>query len=442
MNSLQARLHVGLGLTLALIMVLLGWLAISALSHVAEQLVSSRLEHDGEALLASLQQDEQGAWQLKSSQVGHIYQRVFSGHYYVIEVAGQRLRSRSLWDAELPLTTLSRGEQQLAQLRGPDKQLLLVWQAGFTIGQYSVQILVAEDITPLHQSLEKLTLVLAISSFVALIVLLVVQRWVVLRTLRPLHKVTRELESLSSGELTELSASVPDEIKPLVDEVNRLLQLIAQRLQRSRNAMGNLAHSLKHPLNLLLQLAQHPELDEQVKGELQRNASQIHQLMERELKRARLAGAAMPGQHFSANEELPTLIDVLQRVYQQQQLIIDYDIPRECRFHADRNDMLELFGNLLDNACKWAQGQVMCRIRCETEVDIVIEDDGPGVADDGLENLTQRGVRIDESVAGSGLGLAIVKEIVSLYGGEMSFSRSSLGGLRVRVVLPLTSQKL
>lgn len=428
MKSLQGRLHLGLSSALTLLMLLLWWLSTTGVSHIGEQMVLSRMEHDGEALLASLQKDDAGEWYLKESQVGHIYQRVFSGHYYLITVDRQQLRSRSLWDHYLKQTT------QHHQI-GPDNQQLLLWRTNFQISNQNVQVLVAEDVTPLYDALHNFSQLFALACLLILAMLLLLQHWVVKRSLLSLQQVTHELEALSEGDLSSLSSEVPQEIKPLVDEVNRLLYLLAQRLQRSRNAMGNLAHSLKHPLNLLMQLAEQQTDNNPLKNELNQHTQQIYQLMERELKRARLAGAGLPGQHFEVNEELPTLIEVLKRVYQQKQLAIHYQIDQPCEYAADRNDMLELLGNLLDNACKWANQQVICKINCQQGMTISIEDDGQGCDEALLSQLTERGVRIDENVQGSGLGLAIVKEIIELYQGELNFEQSTLGGLKVVAIL-------
>ncbi len=427
MKSLQGRLHLGLGATLILFMLLLWWLSTTVVNQIGEQMVLSRMEHDSEALLASLQQDDAGEWYLEEANVGHIYQRVFSGHYYLIDVGGQQLRSRSLWDYGLQKTW------QRHQA-GPDQQRLLLWNADFQVNDHKVKILVAEDITPLHDALHHFSQLFALASLLMLGLLLLLQRWVVKHSFLSLQHVTKELEALSEGDLSALTTEVPLEVKPLVEEVNRLLHLLAQRLQRSRNAVGNLAHSLKHPLNLLMQLAE--QQSSPLKDDLNRHTQQIYQLMERELKRARLAGAGLPGQHFEVNEEVPVLVDVLQRVYQQKQLDIHYEIDLPREYAADRNDMLELLGNLLDNACKWADQQVVCKIACQQGMKITIEDDGPGCEEALLANLTERGVRIDESVQGSGLGLAIVKDIVGLYQGTLNFESSKLGGLKVTVILP------
>ncbi|VAW88518.1 Sensor protein PhoQ [hydrothermal vent metagenome] len=431
MKSLQVRLHVGLGAALTLLMLSLWWLSSSGVNQIGEQMMLSRMEHDGEALLASLQKDESGEWSLKAAHVGHIYQRVFSGHYYLIEVEGQQLRSRSLWDYSLNISTPLQHHQP-----GPDNQDLLLWYAEFQLNEQSVKIWVAEDITALQNSLNYFSQLFAFACLLMLGGVLLLQRWVVKRSFLSLQPVINELEALSEGDLSSLSTEVPQEVKPLVEEVNRLLHLLAQRLQRSRNAVGNLAHSLKHPLNLLVQLAEQQTADSHLKQELSQHTQQIQQLMERELKRARLAGAGLPGQHFEVADELPTLVELLKRIYQQKALEIHYEIDCGCEYTADRNDMLELLGNLLDNACKWAQQQIVCKISCQQGMVMTIEDDGEGCDSALLFQLTERGVRIDESVQGSGLGLAIVNDIVELYQGEINFQQSTLGGLKVMVRLP------
>ena len=141
-------------------------------------------------------------------------------------------------------------------------------------------------------------------------------------------------------------------------------------------------------------------------------------------------------------EEIPALVDVLHRVYQDKALQVTYRIPPQATFVGDREDCLELLGNLLDNACKWAHHQVRITIQGQPGLSVAIEDDGPGCPSTVLKQLAERGVRIDESTPGSGLGLAIVKDIVEQYGGDMSFGHSrQLGGFQVRVTLTNTGTK-
>ncbi|MDJ0806059.1 MAG: ATP-binding protein [Gammaproteobacteria bacterium] len=164
----------------------------------------------------------------------------------------------------------------------------------------------------------------------------------------------------------------------------------------------------------------------------------IRQLMQRELKRARLAGNGVQSQQFDAHIDIPDLIGVLRQVHNEHRLSIKHQMEAGLRPFGDREDMLELLGNLLDNACKWAGSRVLCRISGGDAVRISVEDDGHGLTDKDLDKLTRRGIRLDESVEGHGLGLSIAKDIVKLYGGTTVFRRSAgLDGLQVNITLPL-----
>jgi signal transduction histidine kinase len=424
--------------SLVVLMLLMGWLIQAGMTQVSRDMMISRLEHDAEALLASLQIDPNGKPELQRVRLGNIYNQPFSGHYYTVAIAGKTLRSRSLWDQSLRLPQVKDDHAVIETVNGPDHQVLLQWTRRFERFAGPVVIAVAEDVTALQSAMRRFSLYFALAALVMLIILLIIQGVIVRRSMASLHEVRKEVKALSDGEINMLSGNVPSEIGPLVQEVNHLLQLLSQRLQRSRNAVGNLAHSLKHPLNLLMQLAdnevvvQHPELLD----EINRNTRQIRQVMERELKRARLSGGGMPGQRFAAEEEIPGLIEVLRKVYQHKKLDIQAEMAEGLEYAADRNDMLELLGNLMDNACKWANGQVRIKLWQDSGLHIQIEDDGPGCNEEQMSRLMGRGVRIDEDTSGSGLGLAIVQEIVEIYQGTIHFSRSALGGLSVTVVLP------
>lgn len=266
-------------------------------------------------------------------------------------------------------------------------------------------------------------------------VVLAVQGVVIRRTFSRLDHLRAELQQLEAGKVSRLDESVPAEIHPIVVELNHLLSLMQERLERSRNSLGNLAHALKGPLNLLMQHLDQEDTDGNHHARQQ--AERIRQLTERELKRARMAGQGNSTQRFDPHEELPTLVDVLARIHQKSPRCITLEIAPEITRFGDREDMLELIGNLLDNACKWAQEQVSCRLACiANKVQITVEDDGQGRTDAELQQMTARGVRLDESVEGHGLGLAICKDIVKLYGGTLAFGRSEqLGGLKAVAVL-------
>jgi len=275
----------------------------------------------------------------------------------------------------------------------------------------------------------------------AVIAFILTQLLILRRSLQPLELVRHEITLLEKGETRSLSEAVPAEIRPLVSQFNKLLIVMAQRLKRSRNATGNLAHALKTPLSLMVQLIEQEALSAtpKLQQELRQSVIRIQQLMERELKRAQLAGKATSGQQFRFEQELPPLVETLQRIYREKGITINTTIEHDIQYAADREDLLELLGNLLDNACKWADHQVTLTIAYDHTLMITIEDDGPGCSDKAMQQLTQRGTRIDEniekSVDGHGLGLAIAHDIVTAYDGTLTFKRSTMGGLAVEVTL-------
>jgi len=428
-------------------MVLLCWLVGGAMQQFGEEFVQSLLEHDADSLLSALETDGAGELQLMPGRMTASYQKPFSGHYFVVLTKNKTHYSRSLWDEALVVSPLSPGETRKWFVAGPSSQPLLVWAGGFQKQGQQFTIAVAEDLSALSASMVRFNWYFAGLSFVALIVLLGVQQYIVRRSFHPLAQIQQEIKNLKQGAVGELTEAVPAEVQPLVREVNHLLRLLAERLQRSRNAMGNLAHALKAPLSLLSQLAQQEEIRAQssLSADLIKYTNSIRQLMDRELKRARLMGQGTPGARFVPQEEMPVLVDVLHRMVainknkkndQAHTLDIQWQAP-DVVFMFDRDDMLELVGNLLDNACKWATGKVRCvLLGDEHHLQLTVEDDGAGCSDEDITHLTTRGVRIDESTSGHGLGLAIVRDVVEIYHGELAMDRSpSLGGLRVVVKL-------
>jgi signal transduction histidine kinase len=402
----------------------------------------TRLDHDAESLLVALGFDAQGVPQLLDYPAGGLFQRVYSGHYFRVETDGGVLRSRSLWHHDLPAPQLAPGERIWRHTIGPEKKPLLLRVAGFRKSGWDLTIAVAEDLSDVDAEIVRWQrhFALMTSVFVlTLVALVIVLLW---HGFRPLQRVRREIRALERGERSALSEAVPTEVRPLVQEVNRLVRLLGERLDRSRKALGDLAHALKGPLTVVGRLADDPRLANQpeLAQELRDRVDVIRTRIERELKRSRLVGPAQPGRMFCPAEELPSLIATLEAVHRDKTVIVDATFVPERRYRADRDDMLELMGNLLDNAWKWAQGRIRLAVAGAADLQITVEDDGPGVPDAELHRLVRRGERLDETVAGHGLGLAIVHDIARAYGGQLEFSRSpALGGLRVSVRLPVAS---
>ncbi len=229
---------------------------------------------------------------------------------------------------------------------------------------------------------------------------------------------------------------MPQEVQPLLDALNHLLSLVNERMLRSREALGNLAHALKTPLNLLQQdIATLPEGTP--RESLQDASARIRTIIERELRHARIAGNAMGGEYFLPEKDLSDLGTVLQRLYPAVSLGLD--IESDCgQMPFDREDMLELVGNLLDNACKWAAKEVSLELKCHDEggLLITVRDDGPGIPEGRLQEPLARGRRLDEQVEGHGLGLSIIAGIVESYRGAILAAPADAGGAGVTVRLP------
>ena len=439
MNSLERRLQLGLSFTLVVLIGLMGFIGNQAVRSMTESFVASRLEHDAESLLAAML-IEPGGVRVRWRRINQVYSQPFSGHYYVIRFDDDHLvRSRSLWDQPLEIPRLEPGETRRQLVSGPSEQQLLLLLYGYQKNGRGFTLGVAEDMTPIYRERDDFIRWFALLGLGGLLGLLLVQSLIVRRSFKRLDKVRENVHLLEQGKALELSEDVPVEVLPLVQEFNHLLHLLSQRLERSRNALGNLAHALKGPLNLLTQY-----FDADASGATNADREQailqtdrIHLLMERELNRGRLAGQDLSTQRFDPTKEMQDLIAVLQQVHRDKGVSVQYQVDELVEPFGDREDMLELLGNLLDNACKWAASKVICSIEGGEQIKILVEDDGAGLQDDDIQYLTRRGGRLDENVEGHGLGLAIVGDIVKLYGGSISFSRSpELGGLSIQIFLP------
>ena len=439
MSSLRARLGAGLVLSL-LVMVGLLWLTVGLSVRVLlEQQLASRLSHDAESLLGGLQVDAAGQVQLEAARIQGIYQQPFSGHYFQISSGAQVLRSRSLWDEALQAPAVAVGETVVSFVDGPQRQPLLVWTRGFRKQDREMQIAMAEDLQALQAGVRRFQLLLAAWSLAVVFVLLLIQQFLVARSLRSLTATADAIERLERGEISALEEQVPDEVLPLVQALNRLLQRQRQRLLRSREAIGNLAHTIKTPLTLLQQLVTEkvPAADRGAHEKLDRYGGQINSIVNTTLRRAQLAGNSLGTAHFDLQQDLPELVDALQRLHRDKPLRLETVIGNVRLLPLEQQDGMELLGNLLDNAWKWACTTVRIVVTDEHErLSICVEDDGAGMDAADLKSLAQRGIRRDENAPGHGIGLSIVKGLVEELGGYIEFGISDgLGGLQVCIQL-------
>ena len=442
MKSIQQRLSIGLASVLILVGLLLAQTSLWLFDAGLRRNLGSELQLDADNLLAALVRTNDGI-SLDQTRLSPVYERPFSGRYFRIEfspsdnLAALTLRSRSAWDHQLSLPEQAGLQTTLAD--GPQTQKLLVYRANYRRFGQDLAIIVARDYTPVLQSFQQLRWIGLGTGGVALVIILLLQRWIVRRALQPLDVVRQQVKQLQQGQRTELDNQVPEELAPLVQQINRLLLHTEATLKRSRNALGNLGHALKTPLAVLFsinartELQAHPDIIESMRTQL----NNIRQRLTRELGRARLAGEALPGAHFNCAEELPLLFTTLQQIHGRELQLHWQTTPDDLRLPWDREDLLELLGNLLDNACKWTNTRVELNIeKTANSITLTVDDDGPGIASELRAEVLSRGTRLDEQVVGHGLGLGIVRDIVDHLGGQLALDDSPMGGLRVAITLP------
>lgn len=439
MKSIQRSLSLGLIAGLLVVALLLVQTSLWLFEAGLKRSLENDLREETEGLLIAIVKGPDGI-RLDTQRLNPRYQRPFSGHYFRIELPDRTWRSRSLWDAVPAWPETSGLAAEL--LEGPQRQRLLAFSAEYRRDGQPIVISVAQDYTPILDSFARVRLSGLGLVGVALLVFLLLQRYAMTLALRPLERARQQIAQLQQGQRQQLDSQAPVELQPLVAQINHLLTQTEETLQRSRHALGNLGHALKTPLAVLGSLIQREELaaHPQLHAALQEQLGQIQQRISRELTRARLAGDVLPGAHFDCAAELPALLDTLRMIHQRD-IQLRWTAPSDCRLPWDREDMLELLGNLLDNACKWANSEVVLSIeRSAVGYRLRVDDDGPGIPAAERAPVLDRGTRLDERAEGHGLGLGIVRDILSAWGGTLSLQDSPLGGLQVQIELPVSER--
>lgn len=406
MKSIQARLSLGLVAVLVVVGVVLAQLTLWLFEAGLQRYLENGLRNESENLLVALVRGPSGL-QLDERRISAAYQRPFSGYYFRIDFDQGTWRSRSLWDLDMPKPAAP-GLSDSHEL-GPEGQQLLALRADYRRLGQDISISVAQDYSPVREGFRRLQQIGLGMGLVALILILVLQRITVTRSLRPLERARQQIAQLQQGQRSQLDAEVPSELVPLVGQINHLLSHTEDSLRRSRNALGNLGHALKTPLAVLLSLASSERLQglPEVRAQMREQLQQIQERLARELNRARLAGDALPGAQFDCDAELPGLLGTLGMIHGEG-LLLASDVSPGLLLPWDREDVLELLGNLLDNACKWADSEVRVGIAPNAEgYRLWVDDDGPGIAQDQRQQVLERGSRLDEQVAGHGLGLGL-----------------------------------
>jgi signal transduction histidine kinase len=258
--------------------------------------------------------------------------------------------------------------------------------------------------------------------------------------LAPLVKLTRGLAAIRRGEAERIPGEYPRDIAPLAQELNLLLDTNREILERARTQVGNLAHALKTPLSVIVNEVDHGPGE--VAAKVREQAAVMRDQVNYHLDRARAAAlAGTLGVITEIEPVIAGLVRAFAKIYERKRLVVEVSVPPGTRFRGERQDLEEMVGNLIDNACKWAHSRVDVQVTLGRDehrprIVVAVEDDGPGLPVEVRPEMLKRGRRLDETKPGSGLGLSIVADLAALYRGSLDLGQGRLGGLRATIDLP------
>jgi signal transduction histidine kinase len=425
-DSLRRRLISGAGAWVVLALGIGGWVLGHAFADSAEQAFHRRLDTHLLTLLAVVEVGDGGTVTVGRPVGEPRFEQPYSGWYWqVSDGAAIQARSRSLWDAALDVAADGQpGAVQVRRHEGPRGQRLEVLERDLMLGEDGrrLHVAVAADRAEMEAEIHRFRLLLALSLGGLGLGLLVAVAVQVSYGLKPLRQLDDALGQLTLG-TARLDGSYPREIAPLVESMNRVLDHDEALIRHARNHLGNLAHALKTPLAVLRSdCGDSPETAAQIE--------RISRLIDLHLARAgsEASSARAVGRRTALAPLLAELAAAMDKVHAERRLDMEVLCPPEADFAAEADDLAEMVGNLMDNACKWARTRVRVSAGPGS---VTVEDDGPGLSPELAQAAARRGIRLDESVPGSGLGLAIVADLAVLGGLTLTFGRSRWGGLAV-----------
>jgi len=456
-TSLSRRLLLGAGAFVTLALVFSAFVIGYILHHFVQAQIDQRLDTQVIFLGSLLRADPQGQLTISGATDGPPFDRPGRGWYWQITGAQNTLRSASLEGRDLALPDMpprpkhpppppprdapaaALNAPRPADGPGPDGTALHFRVQHATVGDAAVTIVASAPRSAVRGPLTSAMLTLALSLAVLGIALMAAMYWQVRLGLRPLERLRRAVADVRAGNVDRVPERQPAEVLPLVSEVNALLSQNATNLERARAHVANLAHGLKTPLaTLALALSER----RQGRGEAQ-DLGLLAELMQRRIRhhlgRARMAAQSGPARMRTAvAPRVADLVEAMQKIHADRAIAVSTTIEPEIAVACEPQDFDEMTGNLLDNAFKWAHRRVEVTVRSDGQRGVVLSigDDGPGVPPQQLDEIGQRGARLDESAPGFGFGLPIARELAELYGGDLTLAASPMGGLSATLRLP------
>ena len=444
-KSLAFRLVVGATLWTTAAVVVGGVLLSAVFRSYVERSSDAQLSVLLDALVASSSVDKDGELHINQGPSEPRFEQPYSGWYWeVMDEQGPLLRSRSLWDQVVSPDLRLLGGGRLRQLAGDQDTHLHIVSRDVTLpgSNTKYHYVVSGDRAEVEREIQTfdVTLMWALGALAGgLIIAVLIQ---VRYGLLPLRRVRAALADVRLGRSNHLAGTYPAEVEPLVEEINVLLDNNAAVVERARTHVGNLAHSLKTPLSVLANAARDPKESGALAEAVRRQVDTMRRQVDHYLVRARTAATGgVLGARCEVGPVIEDLARTLMRIHADRGIAVAVEGDTQLFFRGERQDLEEMLGNLIDNACKWAASKVRVRLSSAgTRILVTVDDDGPGLSPDQREAAFRRGKRLDEVVPGSGLGLSIVKDVVELYGGKITLDDSDLGGLRAVLESPAAEQ--
>ena len=456
-RSLQARQLLAASVGLVAFLALTGLALDRAFFDVASQGQRDRLQAHAYAYATAIEFDRDGGIIAPEAPPDGRFDRPGSGLYAEVVMPKARWVSASARGPRLPVgPMLAPGREEFSRpigILGSDGKPGAVYRYGMGLAwapdadprsEIPYTIYVMEDAGTLPRQVSVFRQALWGYLGIAALILLLLQGLIVRWGLRPLRRVELELKRVQRGAAERMSERHPRELEPLTDSINALIASEREHLDRQRNVLADLAHSLKTPLAVLRTQLDSGTDDAALRSELDTQLQRMNELVGYQLARAASGGHSLFAAPVEIEPHAIRIVEGLEKIYAARGVLCEFEIDPAARFHGEPGDLQELLGNLLENAFKWARSRVLLEVEVgdaaagrRPGLRLAVSDDGPGIAPERIDRLLQRGVRGDERVQGHGIGLAIVDDLVRGYRGELDVGRSEeLGGARFRVRLP------
>lgn len=414
-----------------------GFLLLQSFSAAQMKALKERLKVHNYSILAQVEFEKEDI-SLTKTLSDQQFNHVNSGLYAIILDDNHQRVWSSISASNLPNfspTRINVGQWQYSIAKNSSAELFIARYGVKLGGEDSIfNILIIEDLKTIHKEYENhrstLIILLCSAAVFLFIMQLVILRW----GLKPLNRLSLELHNIQSGKTDTLSTNYPNELRPLTSNLNHLLKVERSQRERYRNSLADLSHSLKTPISVIQGILKNESIDKGDQGYMQSQVNKMTNTIRYQLQRAVHGFQGLNINNIPIAPLVTSINEAMNKVYADKGLTIHLTMEKECYFQGDKDDLMEILGNLIDNACKYCQKEVLIQIEhIDNTLLFYFSDDGPGIPPLKRNAILQRGVRLDTLEAGQGMGLALVKEILDAYQATIDISDALIGGACFKV---------